>query len=391
MRVAIVHYWLVGMRGGEKVLEAICELYPSADIFTHVVAPESISATIAQHRIVTSFIARLPRAKSWYKQYLPLMPLALEQFDLRGYDLIISSESGPAKGIIPPAHAVHVCYCHSPMRYIWNMYQDYKSASGFLTRAAMTLLSHYLRNWDQGSSARVDLFVANSHNVASRIRKYFRRESDVVFPPVDVDAFEQVPACDVGDYYLMVGELVAYKRADLVVDAFNVSGRRLIVIGGGEMFDTLKGRAQPNVTILGPQAFAVLRHHYARCLALIFPGEEDFGIVPVEAMASGRPVIAFGRGGATETVVDGVTGVLFAQQTAEALEDAIARAATISFSAGDIVQHAAGFSRERFKHQMRHSVERALRENATVAAGRRNQNPSRAEPRVVYASKSLGG
>jgi glycosyltransferase involved in cell wall biosynthesis len=391
MRVAIVHYWLVGMRGGEKVLEAICELYPSADIFTHVVAPESISATIAKHRIFTSFIARLPRAKSWYKKYLLLMPLALEQFDLRRYDLIISSESGPAKGIIPPPHAVHVCYCHSPMRYIWSMYQDYKLASGFLTRTAMTLFSHYLRNWDQGSSARVDLFVANSHNVASRIRKYFRRESDVVYPPVDVDAFEQVPASDVRDYYLMVGELVAYKRADLVVDAFNASGRKLIVIGGGEMLVTLKQRARPNVQILGPQPFAVLRHHYARCLALIFPGEEDFGIVPVEAMASGRPVIAFGRGGATETVVDGVTGVLFAEQTAEALENAIARAETISFSASDIVRHAAGFSRERFKHQMRESVERALRESTIIAAGHRNQNPSRAEPRIVYASRSLGG
>ena len=391
MRVAIVHYWLVGMRGGEKVLEAVCELYPSADIFTHVVAPESISPTIANHRIVTSFIARLPRAKSWYKKYLPLMPLALEQFDLRGYDLIISSESGPAKGIIPPAHAVHVCYCHSPMRYIWNMYHDYRSASGLLTRAAMTLFAHYLRNWDHGSSARVDFFVANSHNVSSRIRKYFRRESDVVFPPVDVHAFEQVTASDVGDYYLMVGELVAYKRADLVVDTFNASGKRLIVIGGGEMLDTLKRRARPNVTIMGPQAFAVLRHHYARCLALIFPGEEDFGIVPVEAMASGRPVIAFGRGGATETVVDGVTGVLFSEQTTEALGNAIARCETINFSAADIVRHAAGFSKERFKHQMRRSVERALRENATVAAGHQNQNPYSAGARVVHASKFGGG
>jgi glycosyltransferase involved in cell wall biosynthesis len=391
MRVAIIHYWLVGMRGGEKVLEALCELYPSADIYTHVVAPESISATIARHRIFTSFIARLPRATSWYKKYLPLMPLALEQFDLRGYDLIISSESGPAKGIIPPANAVHVCYCHSPMRYIWNMYQDYRSASGIVTRAAMTLFSHYLRNWDQGSSARVDLFVANSQNVASRIRRYFRRDADVVFPPVDVAAFEQVSASELGDYYLMVGELVAYKRADLVIDAFNASGKKLVVIGGGEMFEALKRRAQPNVTMMGPQPFAVLRHHYARCRALIFPGEEDFGIVPVEAMASGRPVIAFGRGGATETVIDGVTGVLFAEQTAVALGNAIARADRIGFSAGEIVRHAAGFSRDRFKQQMMNSVERALRDNASTVGGHLNQIPPRAEPRVVYASKSWGG
>jgi glycosyltransferase involved in cell wall biosynthesis len=388
MRVAIVHYWLIGMRGGEKVVEALCELYPSADIFTHVVAPEAISATIARHRIFTSFIARLPRAISWYKKYLPLMPLALEQLDLRDYDLVISSESGPAKGIIPAAHAVHVCYCHSPMRYIWNMYHDYRATSGVVTRTAMTLFSHYLRNWDQGSAGRVDLFVANSQTVASRIRRYFRREADVVFPPVDVDAFEQVPASEIGDYYLMVGELVAYKRADLVVDAFNVSGKKLVVIGGGEMFDALKHRARPNVVMLGPQSFVVLRHHYARCRALIFPGEEDFGIVPVEAMASGRPVIAFGRGGATETVVDGVTGAFFESQTVEALEGAIARAETIDFITGDIVRHAAGFSRERFKRQIKATVERALREDAT-AAGRGNQFPSRAEPRVIYASRSL--
>jgi glycosyltransferase involved in cell wall biosynthesis len=379
------------MRGGEKVLEALCELYPSADIFTHVVAPEALSATIARHRIFTSFIARLPRARSWYKKYLPLMPLALEQLDLRDYDLVISSESGPAKGIIPAAHAVHVCYCHSPMRYIWNMYHDYRSMSGIVTRMAMTLFCHYLRNWDQGSSKRVDLFIANSRTVASRVRRYFRREAEIVFPPVDVDAFEQVSAPEIEDYYLMVGELVAYKRADLVVDAFNVSGRKLVVIGGGEMFEALKHRARMNVVMLGPQPFAVLRHHYARCRALIFPGEEDFGIVPVEAMASGRPVIAFGRGGATETVVDGITGVFFESQTVEALERAIARSENIDFVTGDIVQHAAGFSRERFKREMKAAVERALRQDAVAAVGHRNQIPSRAEPRVVYASRSLQG
>src|SRR6266487_3798841 len=171
MRVAIIHYWLVGMRGGEKVIEALCEMYPQADIFTHVYVPEVVSERIRQHRIIPTFINSLPRASKMYKTYLPLMPLALEQLDLRGYDLIISSESGPSKGIIAPAHGVHVCYCHSPMRYIWNMYHDYRSASGLLTRAAMTLFSHYLRNWDQGSSARVHLFVANTHNVSSRIRK----------------------------------------------------------------------------------------------------------------------------------------------------------------------------------------------------------------------------
>lgn len=307
MRVAIIHYWLVGMRGGEKVLEALCRMYPEADIFTHVAVPEVLSEDLRRHTIRTSFIAKLPRAARMYKSYLPLMPLALEQLDLKGYDLIISSESGPAKGIIPPEGAVHLCYCHSPMRYIWNMYHDYRRTAGPLARVAMPLLTHYLRTWDESSAARVDRFVANSSTVAGRIRRYYRRKSTIVHPPVDVSAFAPVAPDLVGDYYLMVGELVRYKRPDIAVRAFNATKRRLVVIGGGEMLAELRALAGPTVQVLGSQPFAALRHHYARARALIFPGEEDFGIVPVEAMASGRPVIAYGRGGATETVVAGRT------------------------------------------------------------------------------------
>ncbi len=325
MRVAIIHYWLVGMRGGEKVLEALGRLYPEADIFTHVVVPEILSEGLRRHTIHTSFIAKLPRAPRMYKSYLPLMPLALEQLDLSGYDLILSSESGPAKGIIPPEGAVHICYCHSPMRYIWNMYHEYRRGAGRVAKLAMPLMTHYLRTWDESSAARVDRFVANSGTVAARIRRYYRRDASVVFPPVDVDAFAPVPPEEVGDYYLMVGELVRYKRPDIAVRAFNATGRRLVVIGGGEMLAELRALAGPTVEILGSQPFAQLRHHYARARGLIFPGEEDFGIVPVEAMASGRPVIAYGRGGATETVVDGLTGVFFDEQSEEALIDAIAR------------------------------------------------------------------
>lgn len=359
MRVAIIHYWLVGMRGGEKVIEALGRMYPEADIFTHVVVPEALSEDLRRHTIRTSFIAKLPRAARIYKSYLPLMPLALEQLDLSGYDLIISSESGPAKGIIPPEGAVHLCYCHSPMRYIWNMYHEYRRSAGPVARAAMPLLTHYLRTWDESSAARVDHFVANSSTVAGRIRRYYRRDAEIVHPPVDVGAFAPVGLEELGDYYLMVGELVRYKRPDIAVRAFNASKRRLVVIGGGEMLDELRALAGPTVQILGSQPFAVLRHHYARALGLIFPGEEDFGIVPVEAMASGRPVIAYGRGGATETVVDGRTGVFFDEQSEDALIDAVARLEGLALDPAEIALHARQFNPARFERQMRQAVAEA--------------------------------
>lgn len=369
MKVAIIHYWLVGMRGGEKVLEALCEMYPTADIFTHVISADDISPRLKSHRIQTSFIARLPGATRWYKRYLPLMPLALEHLDLRGYDLIISSESGPAKGIIPPAGAVHVCYCHSPMRYIWNMYHEYRVETDLLTRLAMPILSHYLRLWDQSSAARVDGFVANSHNVAQRVRRYYRRDADIVHPPIDVDAFEVVHRNEVGDAFLMVGELVRYKRPDLAVEAFNASGRRLVVIGGGEMLGELRRIARPNVTILGPQPFDVLRHHYARSRALIFPGEEDFGIVPVEAMASGCPVIAFARGGALETVLDRVTGVHFEEQSIVSLNLAVDEFDRLTFEPGTLRAQARRFALGRFKRQMQASIDRCVNAERRLVQG----------------------
>jgi glycosyltransferase involved in cell wall biosynthesis len=360
MKVAIVHYWLVGMRGGEKVVEALCRLFPQADLFTHVYAPDAVSGTIRGHRVVTSFINGLPRARRAYQRYLPLMPLALEQLDLRGYDLIISSESGPAKGIVPPPGSLHLCYCHSPMRYIWNMFHDYRNRSGLVTRMLMPPLAHYIRTWDAVSANRVDHYIANSATVAARIRRYYRRDAHVIHPPVDVDAFEVLPEGETGGFHLMVGELVGYKRPELAVDAFNASGRDLVVIGGGEMLGELTRRARPNVRILGPQPFEVLRHHYARCRALIFPGEEDFGIVPVEAMASGRPVIAFARGGATETVVDGVTGLFFHEQTVDALEAAIARLEDLRFDSGVIAAHARAFSAVRFEQRMRAHIDELM-------------------------------
>jgi glycosyltransferase involved in cell wall biosynthesis len=364
MKVAIVHYWLVGMRGGEKVIEALCEMYPQADIFTHVYVPEAVSDRIRQHRIIPTFINSLPRAARMYKTYLPLMPLALEQLDLRGYDLVISSESGPSKGIITSSDALHVCYCHTPMRYIWNMYHEYRSTAGRVTRLLMPPLAHYLRMWDVTSAARVDTFVANSATVARRIRRYYGADSVVIHPPVDTSAFSIAPSSELGDYYLMAGELVSYKRPDLAVRAFNEMKLKLVVIGGGEMLDEVRRLAGPTVTVLGSQPFDVLKQHYARCQALIFPGEEDFGMVPVEAMASGRPVVAFGRGGATETVKDGVSGIFFTDQSVDAISAAVKSLAAIEIDPEKIAAHANQFGRDQFFQKMRGHIDRLLVERA---------------------------
>jgi glycosyltransferase involved in cell wall biosynthesis len=360
MRVAIVHYWLVSMRGGEKVIEALCDLFPEADIFTHVYHPAMVSETIRKHRIITSFVNSLPNARRWYKRYLPFMPIALEQLDLRGYDLIISSECGPAKGVIPPTNAVHICYCHSPMRYIWNMYQDYRERAGFLTKILLPPLAHYIRTWDAVASMRVDHFIANSHTVADRVEKYYRRTSAIIHPPVDVDRFEIVPKAEIGDYYLLAGELVAYKRPELAVEAFNLLRQPLIVIGSGEMLSAIRKLAGPTVTVLGRQPFEVLRYYFARCRALVFPGEEDFGIVPVEVMASGRPVIAYGCGGATESVTAGVSGLFFQEQSVAAIERAIHEFEQMHFDPAVIKAQARKFDVQRFTSEISAVIESAL-------------------------------
>jgi glycosyltransferase involved in cell wall biosynthesis len=359
MKVALIHYWLITPRGGEKVLEALCELYPQADIYTHVYNEAAfVDSPIASHRVRTTFIARLPFARRFYQSYLPLMPLALEELDLSDYDLIISSESGPAKGIVPPPGALHICYCHSPMRYAWDMYHPYKQSAGFFKRLLMPPLMHYIRRWDQLAAAQTDHFIANSCFVAGRIQRYYRRQAEVIYPPVEVADFDI--ATETGDFYLLLGQLVQYKRADLAVKAFTESGRKLIVVGDGEQAETLKQLAGPGITLLGRASFAEVKRLLASCRALIFPGIEDFGMVPVEAMASGRPVIAYGKGGALETVVPGETGILFAEQTTASLNAAVDQfeATAETFSPEALRQHAKNFDKSRFKAEFQRMVEK---------------------------------
>ncbi len=352
MKVAIVHYWLVSHRGGEKVLEALLDIWPEADIFTHVYDPEAVSPKLRDRVVRTTFIQKLPWAKKLYKKYLPLMPFALELLDLTQYELVISSESGPAKGILVNPQALHICYCHSPMRYIWDQFHLYRANSGLITRLAMNLLLPVLRLWDFSSAARVDQFIANSAFVAARISKYYRRDAVVIHPPVDVDSFVISPQVD--DYYLAFGQLVRYKRFDLAVQAFNRMGKRLIVVGTGEEEKRLREIAGPTIEFLGSQKDGRVRSLLSHCRALIFPGEEDFGIVPVEAMASGRPVIAYGRGGALETVVHRRTGLLFGEQTVESLCDAVSvfEATEESFDPLYIRGHAEKFRPEVFAEKI---------------------------------------
>lgn len=321
MKVALVHYWLVGMRGGEKVLEALCRMYPEADIFTNVYIPGSVSGTISSHRIVTTFVQRMPRIRAWYQHYVALMPIALEQLDLRGYDLVISSESGPAKGVIVDPDALHLCYCHSPMRYLWDMYPGYLTGKDVVTRSIMRIAFSYLRIWDVTSAARVDRIAANSGFVSRRIGKYWRRESTVIHPPVEIDRFDL--SGEPGEYYLWVGQLIRYKRPDIAVRAFTSSGLPLVVAGNGYEIARLKAMAGPNVRFVESASDREIERLLSGCRALVFPGVEDFGIVPVEAMASGKPVIAYGKGGVTETVIDHETGLLFPEPTPESLAAAV--------------------------------------------------------------------
>lgn len=361
LRVAIIHYWLVGMRGGEKVLESLCTMFPQADIFTHAYRPEKISARINRHRVILTSVGRMPMADKLYQKYLPFMPGALEKLDLSGYDLVLSSEAGPAKGVITPVEVPHLCYCHSPMRYIWDQFHVYRANSGFITRQLMPPMARKLRSWDVASAARPDCIIANSRHVAKRVEKYWRREAEVIHPPVSVNDFRPVAPEERGGFYLWLGELAPYKRPDLAIAAFNKLDRPLFVIGGPEKAEAaLAKKAGSNIRFLGRVDDERLRRYLASCRALIFPGEEDFGIVPVEAMAAGRPVIAYGKGGALDTVVDGRTGTLFYDQSTEALVDAVERFEASGLEWEDpasFVRHATLFDAPVFRRKMARVLE----------------------------------
>ena len=354
MRAAIVHYWLLNQRGGEKVLDAICRLLPEADIFTLFCDPDTLSAEVRRHRITTSFLNPL---RHWHRSLLPLMPMALESFDLRGYDLVVSSESGPAKGVITSSGTRHLCYCHTPMRYLWDLYPAYRNewTRSRWKRAAMTPLSSYLRQWDFSSAARVDRFIANSENVRGRIWKTYRRDAQVVHPPVDVESFAWKPA---EDYFLIVSELVPYKQVDTAVRLFAKTGRRLKIAGGGPELRRLRQLAAPNVEFIGRVSDVELRDLYARSRALLLPGEEDFGITAVEALASGKPVIALGRGGALETVPP-CGGIFYDDASAEGLAEALQRFEKLEprICPSELQEHARRFSEPEFTRKMAAALE----------------------------------
>ena len=354
-RVALVHDWLTGMRGGEKVLEALCELQPGADIYTLVHRRGSVSARIERHRVHTSFLQWIPFGRSHYRSYLPLFPFAVEQFDLDGYDLVISSSHCAAKGALTPGRTRHLCYCHSPMRYAWDQFDAYFGPgrvgairSRWLYRPVLARLAR----WDASTAGRVDRFVANSRHVAGRIRRYYDRASTIVYPPVDTGFYH--PGAGVPeDNFLIVSAIVPYKRVDLAIDACARVGATLRIVGDGPERARLERHSPRGVEFLGRLSDEQIRDEYRRARAVLLPGEEDFGIVPVEAQACGRPVVALGRGGALETVVDGETGVLFHEPTAAALAAALERVAAVRLDPGHIRSHAEQFSRERHLAQMR--------------------------------------
>ncbi len=356
--IAIVHDWLVSMRGGERVLEVLCEMFPAATLFTLVHRAGSASPPIERMKIVPSFVQHLPRAETRYQYYLPLFPAAFGSFDLRGFDLVISSSSSSAKGIRPRNGCLHICYCHTPMRYIWDQYEQYfgPGRSPVPVRAAMFFLRDFLQRWDVRTSRTVDRFIANSRYVQERISRIYSRDSEVLYPPVDTGRFSLSDEND--GYYLVLSALVPYKRIDIAVEAFSTLKERLIVIGTGSEERRLKAAATSNVEFVGYVPDAEVTRYLRRCRALILPGEEDFGIAPVEAMACGKPVIAYGKGGVRETVLDGITGILFAEQSASSLRHALQTFRGTSFDPGRMRAHAEKFDEASFRENLGHLIAR---------------------------------
>lgn len=374
MNVGIVHEWLASYAGSEKVIEQMLEVFPAAEIYALVdFLPEKDRAWLADRKIHTSFIQRLPFARRKFRGYLPFMPLAIEQFDLTPHDVVISSNHAVAKGVITRADQLHISYVHTPIRYAWDLKDQYLREAGLtwgLRSMIVRMIMHYIRRWDVVAANRVDKFVANSHYVARRIWKTYRREAEVIYPPVDIDAY---PFCEQKeDFYVTASRLVPYKKVDLIVAAFTKNGLPLKVIGDGPDMKKIAKLAGKNVTLLGYQSQEKMTELMQRAKAFVFAADEDFGITPVEAQACGTPVIAYGRGGVTETVVDGETGMFFAEQTPESLNAAVARFESMAatFEPELIRKHAEQFGIERFRREMWELVDREWKKFQVPTRGR---------------------
>jgi glycosyltransferase involved in cell wall biosynthesis len=361
MKVALAHDYLNQNGGAEKVLEHLHHLYPDAPIYTSMYDPKVMPEAYRSWDIRTSFMQRLPFVTTRHQAYLMAYPIAFESFDLSGYDVVISNSSAFCKGVVTGPSTMHISYCLTPMRWVWR-YRDYvdRERLGRMTRIMLPPLIHYLRVWDAMASSRVDRYVAISSTVASRIRKYYRRDSEIIYPPVDTAQFPAT--CPSGDYYMTAGRMTPYQRKDLIVDAFRDLGRRVKIVGDGRDRARLQARATPNVEFPGWVDDRELRELYANCRGYLFPAEEDFGIAPVEAQAAGKPVIAYAAGGALDTVIDGETGVHFARQTPADLADAVRRFETLTFDPDRIRQNAQRFSSQVFRERFPAFVERAYHE-----------------------------
>jgi glycosyltransferase involved in cell wall biosynthesis len=361
MKVALAHDYLNQYGGAERVLEQLHDLYPDAPIYTSMYAPQAMPAAYRSWDIRTSFMQRLPLVATRHQAYLMVYPIAFESFDLSGYDVVISNSSAFCKGVVTGPNTLHISYCLTPMRWVWN-YRAYveRERLGGVARMLLPPLISYLRIWDAGASSRVDRYVAISSAVASRIKKYYRRDSEIIFPPVDTAQFPAT--CPIGDYYMTAGRMTPYQRKDLIVDAFRDLGRPVKIVGDGRDRARLQARATPNVEFPGWVDDATLRDLYTNCRGYLFPGEEDFGIAPVEAQAAGKPVIAYAAGGALDTVIDGETGVHFARQTPGDLAAAVRRFESLTFDPARIRQNAERFSSPVFRERFSSFVARAYQE-----------------------------
>ena len=359
-KVALVHEWLTTMGGSEKVLWQFHLLFPEAPIYTLVYDPECGGGLFKTCDVRTTWLQRIPKATKLYKNMLTLMPRAWEALDLTEYDLVLSSCSSCCKGVLTRPDAVHICYCHSPTRYVWDFYYQYLSNAGRLKRLLMPGMIHKLRLWDRMAADRVDHFISNSNFIAQRIRKYYRREAQTIYPPVHIA--DLTPVDEPEDYYLIVSRFVYYKRIDLAVEACTRLGKKLVVVGGGDEEKKLRALAGSTVSFPGRVSDEAMMNYYLHAKAFLFPGEEDFGITPVEAQSAGCPVLAYGRGGALETVADGETGLFFPEQTVESLMECLERFEKegVSLSRKQIRERSLEFNEERFRSEIWEACEKAL-------------------------------